>query len=99
VKKMIAKKHECEYKVILAVCDKEHLGKTFEDGNVYFTASEKFYKGKEITEKELEEMLEEADSANLFGNKCVTIAEKKGIISEKSVKKINGIKHAQIYKV
>ncbi len=96
---MYAKKHEFEYKIILAVCDKEHVGKTFEEGELSFTASEKFYKGNEITPKELEELLNEADSVNLFGEKCVTIAEKKGLISEKSIKKIKGIKHAQIYNV
>ena len=95
---MIAKKHEIEYKIILAACDKEHLGKTFEEGELSFTASERFYKGNEVTEKELEEMIEGADSVNLFGNKCVGIAEKMGYVSEKSIRKIKGIKHAQIYK-
>lgn len=96
---MIAKKHEFERKVILAVCDKEHLGKTFEDGKIYFEAREKFYRGNEITEKELESLLDECDSANLFGDKCVNVALKKGHVSEKSILKIKGIKHVQIYKI
>ncbi|MFA5125475.1 MAG: DUF424 family protein [archaeon] len=96
---MIAKKHEIEYKTILAVCDKEHIGKTFEDGPICFTASTKFYSGENITEEQLEKMLQEADSINLFGNKCVDIAIKKGFASEKSVKIIAGIKHTQIYRV
>jgi hypothetical protein len=96
---MIAKKHELEMKTILAVCDKEHLGKTFEEDELCFTASEKFYGGEKITEKELEKLLDECNSANLFGNKCVGIAIKKGLASEKSVKLIKGIKHVQIYRV
>jgi len=96
---LIAKKHEIEYKTILAVCDKEHIGKTFEDGPICFTASTKFYSGENITEEQLEKMLQEADSINLFGNKCVDIAIKKGFASEKSVKIIAGIKHTQIYRV
>ena len=96
---MYAKKHECDYKIILAICDKEHVGKTYEEGEISFTASEKFYKGEEITEKEMLEMLNEADSANLFGNKCVEIALKKNLVSEKSVLKIKGIKHVQIYHI
>jgi len=96
---LIAKKHEIDYKTILAVCDKEHVGKTFEDGPICFTASTKFYSGEDITAKQLETMLEEADSINLFGNKCVGIAIKKGFASEKSVKIIAGIKHAQVYRV
>ncbi len=96
---MKAKIHQVEYKTILAVCDKEHLGKKFEEGEISFTASEKFYNGQDITEEELNKLLDEADSINLFGDKCVTIAQKKGIVGEKSVIKIKGIKHAQVYKV
>ncbi|MEI7961220.1 MAG: DUF424 family protein [archaeon] len=93
---MYAKKHEADYKIVLAICDKEHVGKTYEEGEIAFTASERFYKGEEITEKEMLEMLLEADSANLFGNKCVEIAKKHGLVSEKSILIIKGIKHVQI---
>ncbi|HPM86102.1 MAG: DUF424 family protein [Candidatus ainarchaeum sp.] len=96
---MIAKIHEIEYRTILAVCDKEHIGKEFEDGKIFFKASEKFYNGKKITKKELEELLQQADSINLFGNKCVEIALQKQLISEKNIILIKGIKHAQIYRV
>jgi hypothetical protein len=96
---MMAKKHEMELKVILAVCDKEHLGKTFEEGELSFTASEKFYGGEQITEEDFDAMINEADSVNLFGNKCVDLAIKKGLASEKSVRKIKGIKHTIIFKV
>jgi len=95
---MIAKKHEIEYKTILAVCDKEHLGKTFEEGAICFTASVKFYGGEEVTEAELIQLFKEADSINLFGNKCVGIAIKEGLTSEKGALKIKGIKHAQVYR-
>lgn len=91
--------HETDLKKILAVCDREHLGKTFESGEISFTVSEKFFKGEAVTETELEKLLEEADSANFFGNKCVAIAQKKGLISESGVILISGIKHAQIYNI
>jgi uncharacterized protein len=96
---MIAKKHDIGNNTILAVCDKEHLGKTFEDGKISFVASKKFYGGTEISEEELLSLLDEASSANLFGNKCVSIAQKKGLISEHSVILISKVKHAQIYKL
>ncbi len=96
---MIAKKHESDYNTILAVCDKEHIGKTFEEGNICFTASQRFYGGETVSENELVEMIKEANSVNLFGNKCVEIAEKNGLVSEKQIIKISGVKHAQIYKI
>lgn len=95
--KMLAKKHEIDLTTILAVCDKEHLGKTFEEGNIVFTVSEKFFGGKEINEKELKELFKTANSINLFGNKCTSIAQKEGLITETSIIKIQGIKHVQIY--
>jgi len=79
---MYAKKWEIDLRVILAVCDKEHVGKTYEQGELSFRVSEKFYKGEEVTPKDLEQLLMQVDSANLFGNKCVDIALKKGLISE-----------------
>ncbi len=94
---MKAKKHEIQYKTILAVCDKEHIGKTFEDGKITFTVSERFYNGEEITPAQLKELLKEADSVNLFGNKCVELAISEGFLGEKNYILIKGIKHAQIY--
>jgi uncharacterized protein len=96
---MLAKKHEIDNKMILAVCDEELIGKEYEDGKIFFKVSERFYKGKKVNEKELEELLIETDSANFFGNKCVKMAEKKGLINERQIIIISGIKHAQIYKV
>ena len=96
---MIAKKHDIGTNTILAVCDKEHLGKEFEDGKLFFKVSEKFFGGEEVTEEELLELMIESESANFFGNKCVAIAIKKGLISETSVINISGIKHAQIYRI
>jgi len=96
---MMFKIYEIDTRTILAVCDKEHLGKTFEQGELCFKASEKFYGGEEITSEDLEKLLGQVDSANLFGNKCVDIALKKGLISEKSVINICGVKHAQIYRM
>ena len=94
---LIAKKHDLGTKCVLAVCDKEHLGKSFEDGNIFFEAREKFYGGEEITPKQLLELIKEADSINFFGNKCVKIAIKEGLISEGNVIIIAGVKHAQAY--
>ncbi|NMA44793.1 MAG: DUF424 family protein [Candidatus Diapherotrites archaeon] len=94
---MLAKKHELEYQTILAICDKEHLNKTYEEGNISFTVSEKFFGGTKVSEKKLKELFKNSNSINLFGNKCVEIAQKEGLITESSVIKIQGIKHAQIY--
>ena len=96
---LIAKKHDLGTKSILAVCDKEHLGKSFEEGNLFFEVREKFYGGEEITRDQLLDLIKDADSINFFGNKCVKIAIKEGLISESNVIIINGVKHAQAYMI
>ncbi|MDO8627415.1 MAG: DUF424 family protein [Candidatus Diapherotrites archaeon] len=96
---MYCKEHIYGHSTILACCDKEHLGKTFKDGKIEFTAKESFYKGKEVTEEEFVQLLEESESVNLFGEKAVKIVLAKGLANEKSVIKINGIPHLQIYRL
>ncbi len=96
---MIAKIHEFESKTILAVCDKDLVGKEFEDGKIFFKASEKFFGNTPISEKDLIKIAKESDSINAFGNNCTQILQKEGLISENSVILIAGIKHAQIYKI
>jgi uncharacterized protein len=96
---MIGKIHSAQGRTILAVCDKEHLGKEFEDGKIAFKASEKFYGNEKITKKEIIENTKIVNSINLFGNKCVEILENEGLIKENNVILIKGIKHAQIYRV
>ncbi|MFA5763387.1 MAG: DUF424 family protein [archaeon] len=96
---MIGKIHQRQNQSILAVCDKEHVGKVFEDGKIYFNASKHFYGNEEITEEQFLELIKEANSINLFGNKCIEILEREGLINKTSVILINGIKHAQIYQL
>ena len=94
---MIAKKHEQGTTTVLAVCDKEHLGKTYEEGDLFFKVSEQFFGGEKITPKQLVELIKEANSINFFGNKCTNFAIKEGLISESSVIIIHGVRHAQAY--
>ena len=96
---MLAKKHEYNNQIVLAVCDKEHLGVTFEDGKLSFTVSKHFYGGDNVLEEEILELIKEASSANLFGNKCVDLFIREGLINERNVILIKGIKHAQIYNI
>ena len=81
----------------MAACDKEILGKTLKHGEIEFTVSEKFYFGEGISGQKLGEMLDEFSNINLVGEKCVGVALKKGLITEKNIIDIAGIPHAQIF--
>ncbi len=85
-----------QYQKILAVCDKELSGKIL-DKEINFEVKPEFYGTTEINEEKLSELFQEVNSANLIGNKSVSVALKKKIIEEKNIIKINNIPHAQVY--
>ncbi|WP_292371908.1 MULTISPECIES: DUF424 domain-containing protein [unclassified Methanosarcina] len=85
--------------VLVAACDKEVLGKTLKHGKTVVEISRAFYEGECVSEEELKKALEEATTANLFGEKTIEFAIKCGLIDPDSVIVIDGVPHAQIFRV
>ena len=83
---------------ILAAADKELIGKTLNEGKIVFTIGKGFYHGEEANEEEFTEALQNARNVNLVGHECYRIAKKHGLIGE-NVIRIQGVPHAQIYKI
>lgn len=96
---MVAKKYRTEREFLVAVCDKELLGKTLKEGEFSFHVSPEFYGGEEISEEELRELLTDATIANLIGERCVSLAIKMGFIDEEMVLFIEGVPHAQMVRM
>lgn len=88
------------YRDIVAVCDKELLGKKFEEDNFELNVKENFYSGKEYSEKEvveiMQDMMREDATFNIVGEKSVNAALKAGIINREGIKEIQGIKFALV---
>jgi len=93
------KTYSVDNNTVLACCDKEVLGKNLKEGNYDVHIKEDFYKGEEINEKKLAELLQKSNNINLFGKKSVGVALKQGLLSEKDVIKIDGIEHAIIMRL
>ncbi len=85
--------------VLVAACDKEVLGKTLKHGNTVVEISRAFYEGEYVSEEELKKALEEATTANLFGEKTIKLGIKCGLIDPDSVIIIDGVPHAQIFRI
>ncbi len=96
---MFHKIHSMQGKEVLAVCDKEIAGKRLQHDELEFNVSERFFKEKELSEKQLRQLLHEFDNINLVGNKAVAIAIDEKIASKESVIEISGVKHVQIFKI
>jgi len=86
------------YRVIVAVCDSELIGKKFEEGKFQLDVKESFYKGEIVSEEKLieilEDMIREDATFNIVGEKSVSAALKSGIVNEEGIKKIHGIPFA-----
>ena len=88
------------YRDIVAICDSELLGKTFEEGKFQLDVKESFYRGKETSLKEVIEIIKDMSSDdatfNIVGKESVGAAVNAGIISEEDIGKIRGIPFALV---
>lgn len=85
---------------VVAICDKNLLGKKFEEGRLQLDLKESFYKGEEVSkEKALEilvDMAREDATFNIVGKNAINASIESGIISEENIGKIEGIPFALV---
>ncbi|RLI96174.1 MAG: DUF424 domain-containing protein [Candidatus Altiarchaeales archaeon] len=96
---MYTKIYKEEGKILIAACDEDIIGKKFSEGELLLHVREDFYKGERMDLDKLEDLLGNANIANLTGNKVVERAIDAGFVDEKNVIIIQGIKHAQIVEI
>ncbi len=87
---ILVKRHD----KVVAVCDSDLIGKTFDEGKCCLEVNERFYKGEEKNCDEVKKILKEADNANIVGEESVKAAMDAGVVSKEEVKKIKGIPYA-----
>ena len=96
-KKFIVKKHLSNRKLILAVCDPHILGKKFEEKNLQLDLTSNFYKGDEMSEEELAQVIKKAYIINVVGNKSINFFIQRVIIKKENINTISNIPHTQIF--
>jgi len=83
------------YRDVVAICDKEILGKKFEDEEFQIDVKENFFLGKEANEKEvvriINDMLREDATFNIVGKNSVNLALSIGLIEQEGIKEVQGI--------
>ena len=87
--------------VIVALCDRELIGKEYCEGEIVLDlkAYSSFYKGQAVAEAEALAALRNATSINLVGKKSVGLAKKLGLAGKDKIRKICGIPHLQVYRI
>ena len=88
------------YRDVVAVCDKELLGKKFEEGKLQLDVKESFFKGKESSKEEASEIMRdmklEDSTFNIIGKKSVQTALETGIITKEGIGIIANIPFALV---
>ena len=89
--------HEAEDRTILALCDEDLLGKTFEEHDFILEVKEPFF-GKEKKGKEfLTELIKNASNINAVGKETIQFCLDLKIISKEDIKEIQGIPFVFIF--
>ncbi|HZX12349.1 MAG TPA: DUF424 family protein [Candidatus Nanoarchaeia archaeon] len=94
---MHLKKHHTGTMEILALCDDNVLGKTFQEEGLKLAVSEHFYNGGHVSPEQALEALNNATSANIVGQESINLSLQAGLITNKHLLKIQGIPYTLIF--
>ena len=96
---MLVKIHS-SYRNVVAICDSNLIGKSFEEGIKCLSITPNFFQGEEKTEKEVLEIIERGSDEdytfNIVGKESIALALKAGIIKEEGITRIQGIPAALV---
>jgi hypothetical protein len=96
---MCLKVHKVRGEVMVAVCDRDLLGKTFEEGKLCLTVEAAFFGEEEATAREVAEALAGATIANMVGERAVACGIKTNCIDGRNILKIDGVPTAQMVRM
>ncbi|WP_323172900.1 DUF424 domain-containing protein [Natrialba sp. PRR66] len=85
--------------LLVAVCDSDILGETFEAEDLSLTVTDEFYGGDEVDESVVIDSLARADVANIVGTRAVSLAIEEGFIDEANVLDVGETRHAQLLRM
>ena len=82
--------------VVLAACDREILGKEFEEGELHIHVRREFYYEAYVSDTTFLNSMKAATIVNLVGKRVVELAIREGYVDEENVIWIAGVPHAQM---
>lgn len=99
LEKVFVKKYCCGKDILVAVCDKDLIGKTLRDGKIKLEVKKEFYGDQLTTPEEAAKALSEANTGNIVGKKSVKIAIDRNLVDPSAVIHIAGIPHVNIIRL
>ena len=82
---------------VLALCDKDILGKTLIEDDIEFKVTKGFYAGDPVNKDTLLRMVTMVGSINAVGKMSIDLLLKEGIAKEDDIVYIQDVPHIQIY--
>ncbi|OPX79231.1 MAG: hypothetical protein A4E45_00874 [Methanosaeta sp. PtaB.Bin039] len=96
---MLLKTHRSGAEVLVAVCDCELVGCSFEEENLFLEVSPGFFGEEKACFKDVEKALHRATMANFVGEKAVACAISLCYVEAENVLRIGGIPTAQMVRM
>lgn len=90
------KVHRSQGEAIVAICDKELQGNTYEEDDLQISVREGFYGDMTASEDDILSAVEKATIVNVVGNRIVDLLSSRKLLNEDNVVTVGGVKHAQI---
>ncbi len=82
--------------VLLAACDKDLLGKKFEEEDIQLDVSKTFYGGDETEKDEICDKIKKSNIVNLVGKNIIDAVVEAGFGSEDDILWVDGVPHLQL---
>lgn len=90
----VVKSHKgTDGQLVVAACDKNLVGQTFEDDSMQLYLSESYYMGEEIDDRVVE-WLQQATTFTIAGPHIIDLALQNDLISKNGVRYVDGVPFA-----
>ncbi len=89
--------HDTPQGTVVAACDKQVLGETFQDGSVTLTVKPAFYDGEAADVERIHQETQRATTTNFVGEHLITALIDHGTITEDEVAYVDDVPHVQLF--
>jgi len=95
---MNMKIHQTESGEVIAICDAELIGNTYENEKACITITPDFFGTEQVPEDKVEKALREGDNITMAGTRTIALAREIGILGEEDIILIQGVPYATIFR-